>query len=95
VASPTLASNDTLTGVAARSATDIWAVGFRQDRSGAIPIGRTLTEHWNGSAWSVVASPNVGSNDNLLNAVAAVPGDVWAVGSWEVFDHTLALRETG
>ena len=95
VASPTVASNDTLTGVAARSATDIWAVGFRQDRSGAIPINRTLTEHWNGSAWSVVASPNVGSNDNLLNAVAAVPGDVWAVGSWEVFDHTLALRETG
>jgi hypothetical protein len=95
VASPTVASNDTLTGVAARSATDIWAVGFRQDHSGAIPIDRTLTEHWNGSAWSVVASPNVGSNDNLLNAVAAVPGDVWAVGSWEVFDHTLALRETG
>jgi hypothetical protein len=95
VASPTVASNDTLTGVAARSATDIWAVGFRQDRSGAIPIDRTLTEHWNGSAWSVVASPNVGGNDNLLNAVAAVPGDVWAVGSWEVFDHTLALRETG
>jgi hypothetical protein len=95
VASPTVASNDTLTGVAARSATDIWAVGFRQDRSGAIPINRTLTEHWNGSAWSVVASPNVGANDNLLNAVAAVPGDVWAVGSWEVFDHTLALRETG
>jgi hypothetical protein len=95
VASPTVASNDTLTGVAARSATDIWAVGFRQDPSGAIPIDRTLTEHWNGSAWSVVASPNVGSNDNLLNAVAAVPGDVWAVGSWEVFDHTLALRETG
>jgi len=96
VASPTVASNDTLTGVAARSATDIWAVGFRQDHSGPIPIDRTLTEHWNGSAWSVVASPNVGSNDNLLNAVAAVPGgDVWAVGSWEVFDHTLALRETG
>jgi hypothetical protein len=95
VASPTVASNDTLTGVAARSATDIWAVGFRQDRSGAIPIDRTLTEHWNGSAWSVVASPNVGSNDNLLNGVAATSGDVWAVGSWEVFDHTLALRETG
>jgi hypothetical protein len=95
VASPSPASNDTLTGVAARSASDIWAVGTRQDRSGAIPIDRTLTEHWNGSAWSVVASPNVGGNDNLLNAVAAVPGDVWAVGSSEVFDHTLVLRETG
>jgi hypothetical protein len=95
VASPTVASNDTLTGVAARSATDIWAVGFRQDHGGAIPIDRTLTEHWNGSAWSVVPSPNVGANDNLLNGVSATTGDVWTVGSSEVFDHTLALRETG
>ena len=95
VASPSPASNDTLAGVAARSAGDVWAVGTRQDRSGAIPIDRTLTEHWNGSAWSVVASPNVGGNDNLLNGVAATTGDVWAVGSSDVFAHTLALRETG
>jgi hypothetical protein len=95
VASPSPASNDTLSGVAARSAGDVWAVGTRQDRSGAIPIDRTLTEHWNGSAWSVVASPNVGGNDNLLNGVGATTGDVWAVGSSEVTAHTLALRETG
>ena len=95
VASPSPASNDTLAGVAARSAGDVWAVGTRQDRSGPIPIDRTLTEHWNGSTWSVVASPNVGGNDNLLNGVAATTGDVWAVGSSDVFAHTLALRETG
>jgi hypothetical protein len=95
VASPSPASNDTLTGVAARSAGDVWAVGTRQDRSGAIPIDRTLTEHWNGTTWSVVASPNVGANDNLLNGVSATTGDVWAVGSSDVFAHTLALRETG
>ena len=95
VASPSPASNDTLSGVAARSAGDVWAVGTRQDRSGAIPIDRTLTEHWNGSAWSVVASPNVGGNDNLLNGVSATTGDVWAVGSSEVTAHTLAVRETG
>ena len=95
VTSPSPASNDTLAGVAARSATDVWAVGTRQDRSGAIPIDRTLTEHWNGSTWSVVASPNVGGNDNLLNGVTATSGDVWSVGSSDVFAHTLALRETG
>jgi hypothetical protein len=95
VASPSPASNDTLSGVAARSAGDVWAVGTRQDRSGAIPIDRTLTEHWNGSTWSVVASPNVGGNDNLLNGVSATTGDVWAVGSSNVTAHTLALRETG
>ena len=95
VASPSPASNDTLSGVAARSATDVWAVGTRQDRSGAIPIDRTLTEHWNGTTWSVVASPNVGANDNLLNGVSATTGDVWTVGSSDVFAHTLALREIG
>jgi hypothetical protein len=95
VASPSPASNDTLSGVAARAAGDVWAVGTRLDRSGAIPIGRTLTEHWNGASWSVVASPNVGANDNLLNGVSATTGDVWAVGSSEVTAHTLALRETG
>jgi hypothetical protein len=95
VASPSPPSNDTLAGVAARSATDVWAVGTRQDRSGAIPIDRTLTEHWNGSAWSVVASPNVGGNDNLLNGVGAAASDVWAVGSSNVTAHTLILRETG
>lgn len=93
VTSPSPASNDTLTGVAARSATDVWAVGTRVDRSGAIPIDRTLTEHWNGTSWSVVASPNVGANDNLLNGVSATPGDVWAVGSSNVTAHTLILRE--
>ena len=95
VASPSPASDDTLSGVAARSASDIWAVGTRQDRSGAIPIDRTLTEHWNGTTWSVVASPNVGGNDNLLNGVSAATGDVWTVGSSDVFAHTLALREAG
>jgi hypothetical protein len=43
----------------------------------------------------VVTSPNVGANDNLLNGVSATTGDVWAVGSSDVFAHTLALRETG
>jgi hypothetical protein len=37
----------------------------------------------------------VGANDNLLNGVSATSGDIWAVGSSDVFGHTLALRETG
>ena len=45
-------------------------------------LHQTLVEHWNGSAWSVVPSPNVGgSYDNALYGVAAVSAnDVWAVG---------------
>ena len=43
----------------------------------------TLTEHWNGTAWSVVPSPNISSGNNNLFGVAAVSTtDVWAVGEF-------------
>ena len=60
--------------VAALSANDIWAVGNG--------LG-TLTEHWNGSRWSIVSSPSPGLEYNDLNGVAAIaPNDTWAVGSY-------------
>jgi hypothetical protein len=44
----------------------------------------TLIEHWNGTSWSVVPSPNkntTGSAINELNAITMLPtGLVWAVG---------------
>jgi S-layer homology domain len=59
-------------GVTALSPSDIWAVGAN---------GQTLTEHWNGSSWSVVSSPSPGSSYNYLNGVTAISSsDVWAVG---------------
>jgi hypothetical protein len=88
-----------LNGVAARSATDVWAVGDFSDSTGTTPVARTLTLHWNGSAWSKVDSPNGGSGDSIVNGVSATPGggDVWAAG----FDllapstyRTLILRNT-
>ena len=72
-------SDNLLYGVAAASASDVWAVGNYYDPNFA--VRQTLTEHWNGSAWSVVSSPNAGPNDNVLYAVgAASSSDVWAVG---------------
>ena len=57
---------------------DVWAVGASTTAAGAY---QTLTEHWNGSAWTVVPSPNVAGAGNLLYRVsAAATGDVWAVG---------------
>ena len=42
---------------------------------------QTLIEHWNGTAWSIVPSPNGGSGNNYLQSVAAISAnDVWAVG---------------
>jgi hypothetical protein len=73
----------TLEGVAAYSASDIWAVGALGSQIGptgtVIPAG-TLIEHWNGSAWTVVKGPDV--RGGLLDAVTVLsPDDAWAVGS--------------
>ncbi len=74
VSSPSFATQ--LYGIAAVSANDIWAVGDYEGN-----IEQTFIEHWNGSMWSVVPSPNVGIFHNILNGVAAVSAnDVWAVG---------------
>jgi hypothetical protein len=63
-----------LSGVAAVSPTDVWAVGARQ--------GHTLVEHWDGTAWHIVPSPDGPGASSRLLAVAAVSSDdVWAVGS--------------
>jgi hypothetical protein len=73
---------DMLTGVAATSATNAWAVGTFTDRSSGFPIDRTQILRWNGAAWSVVPTPNGASGDTLLNGTTRVPGtaQAWAVG---------------
>ena len=64
--------------VAAISANDVWAVGSFGDSSNYY---QTLTEHWDGTAWSVVNSPDVSTFVNVLTGVSAVASDdVWAVG---------------
>jgi hypothetical protein len=88
--------SDSLTAVDATSRANVWAVGsFR--RQGTI---RTLTLHWDGSAWKRVHSPNPGGSDaeNLLNGVAVLsPSDVWAVGAHNTLQgqHTLILHWDG
>jgi hypothetical protein len=58
--------------VAASSASDAWAVG---EQSSGTKIHDSLYEHWNGTAWSVVAGPNEG----VLNAVLDFgPSNAWA-----------------
>jgi hypothetical protein len=82
VASPSVGDQDTLTGVAPLGTTATTAVGTYENRSGSIPIDRTLAENFNGSSWLVQSSPNVGPSDNLLQGVTAVPGTgkAFAVG---------------
>ena len=66
-----------LTGASFVSAGQSWAVG---SLSTATVANRTLIERFNGSAWSVVASPNQGSGNNSLNSVSMISGAGWAVG---------------
>lgn len=81
------ADSSYLNSISAVSATDIWAVGFYE--SGFSPVGHTLVEHWDGTAWQVVPSPNdphIYVDMNYLKAVTAISGtDVWAVGQSEHF----------
>jgi len=85
VSSPNLGDAENyLVSIAVLSANDSWAVGsYNNDAS----IDQTLIEHWNGTSWSVVPSPNVGTNYNQLQGVAAVSAnDVWAVGGYFTSD---------
>ena len=62
----------------ALSPSDVWLVGDQEGSNGKF---ETLAEHWNGSAWSVLPTPDPGSTGNHLYGVDAVaPDDVWAVG---------------
>jgi hypothetical protein len=80
-ASPNAGPGDnSLVSVAAASARDVWAVGYRDAKG----VYRALVEHWDGSRWTVVRLPRLprlGGPGNGLNAVgASASGMVWAVG---------------
>jgi hypothetical protein len=77
-ANPSSVANVLLAG-AALSPSDAWAVGYDTSADGSSDY--SLTEHWNGSAWTAVASPNPFGNGNILQGVSALgSADAWAVG---------------
>jgi hypothetical protein len=93
VSTPSPGTEDNeLAEVAALAANDVWAVGNTEDMGG---FNRTLVEHWNGTAWSVISSPNASNYSNYLNSItAAGPNELLAVGrSDQQFKrNTLAQR---
>jgi hypothetical protein len=70
-----------LSGVSADSATDAWAAGS-YDGSSGLPVPLTL--HWNGTAWSQVASPAPSGAllARLFGVGADSATDAWAVGQY-------------
>ncbi len=84
-----------LYGIGGTSTSDLWTVGFFRAPG---QVSQTLIEHWNGSAWTIVASPSPGPNGSFLQQVAVTPTDAWAVGnSYDISSgmSALALRWNG
>jgi FG-GAP-like repeat len=92
VAAPT--SGGELTNASFVSANEVWAVG---DVGAALQANRTLIVRFDGSHWSLVASPNEGSQDNGLNGISMISGEGWAVGYTQVSGvyQPLAMRWNG
>lgn len=86
--------NTALYGVAVISAADVWAVG--KYRRGAAT--RALIVHWNGTTWTQMASPRVGSShyDVLYGIAALSSARIWAAGvSGRPSGRTLIERWNG
>ena len=87
-------ADNALVSVAAISPKNAWAAGAYNSGSHF----QTLAEHWTGTKWAVVSTPDVNANDNPLNAIAAVSAkDVWGLGDFytgSVF-NTLAEHWNG
>src|SRR5580704_5819807 len=95
--------SNTLLGLTANSANDIWAFGFYLEPDGS-EQQKTLLLHWDGSSWKIAPSPNPTKGDFLLDTlvsgVTPSPGNVWIFGEEdEVVQNspgigTLALHTT-
>jgi hypothetical protein len=89
-------STDTyLYGVSAGTASDAWSVGYWYKPNAGY---KTLTEHWNGHAWAVVASPDpAGITSNYLYGVSAVSGQAAVASGYDfgTADQALAERWNG
>ena len=79
VPSPNRGTVSGLNGVAVASANDAWSVGYSKNPSSG--LNETLVEHWDGTVWTIIPSPNISGIHNFLSGVTvAGANDVWAAG---------------
>jgi len=73
-----------LTSVVALSPENVWAAGWYVQSPTEDRPELTLVEHWNGSSWEIVSSPNVGQagkfSSRLNGIFASSANSLWAVG---------------
>jgi hypothetical protein len=93
-AATTYSTPGQLSGVAAASAGNAWAVGS----AGGANVDNILMLHWNGKSWSRVTSPKVLTGAGSLSAITVVNAkDAWAVGytGSATSPHSLLLHWNG
>jgi len=71
-----------LQAIAAFDVNDVWAVGFTNHINFQTSNDQTLTEHWDGSSWTIVPSPNQGLFNQLSGVGGIATNDLWAVGAF-------------
>lgn len=77
-------------GISAAGSDDIWAVGTKGKTISPAPF----IEHWNGSRWSVVATPAQRHTQNFPASVSAVTrNSALAVGRYQVRTPSYPLIE--
>jgi hypothetical protein len=76
---PQTGNSTILTGASAVSSTDAWAVGEQFAAAGQAPPP-PVSYQWNGSVWSLVATPTLGVTSSLLSVSGSSATDAWAVG---------------
>jgi hypothetical protein len=83
-----------LLAVTALSPNDVWAVGDTAKDAGDRSL--TRAQFWDGASWKVVPTPSPDRSLNQLAGVSAMSSmDVWAVGSYGLFDHRLVEHWDG
>jgi hypothetical protein len=94
--SPT-ASNGSFLGnqlysASAFSASDVWAVGSTGTRSNIGNSVTSLAEHWNGTTWSVVTTPNLSGWNEIFYVTALDAGRAVGVGFGRQVYGTIAAQ---
>lgn len=86
--------NSTLADVVAMASNNVWAVGATSNIGGA---RQPLSEHWDGTQWSIVPAPGgTSSEDAFLTGVSAAGSELWAVGgTYNAPDGAFTLRWNG
>jgi hypothetical protein len=66
-----------LEGISGSSPSDVWSVGFAVEGAGSAPA---LVEHWEGTSWSVVSTPDIEAAEIFNDVVSLPDGQTWIVG---------------